>query len=98
MASNVNHVPKKQWNKWTAGQRAIFNRVFSAIRYKDVVCPLEAASIKAGAWKVIRWNVAFLAACEAYDLNFVPKKLWNLGEGRDRPVGTMPKGSVLGGD
>jgi hypothetical protein len=79
MASNCYHVQKRQWNKWTAAQRAVFNRVYAAMRMRDIVLPLQPPVIPAGAWNTVRWNAAFLAACEAYDLTFVTdKKDWNL--------------------
>jgi len=69
---NVYDVPRDTWRRWKKVERAIFNKVFFAIRNKalrglyfpDPILKLE---IKQKDWAVAAFNIAWVAAEEARD-------------------------------
>lgn len=64
-AQNKHGVPLKQWRKWSALARKVFNDVFSTMA-KNRTLFLHPAQLKAGVahkhWKTTAWNAAWTAA------------------------------------
>jgi hypothetical protein len=65
MASNRYQVSKRQWTKWSGEAQIVFNETYSALRHQDVHNASPATKrLPKVAWDCIRWNAAFIAACE----------------------------------
>lgn len=63
MTRNVNRVPKKQWAKWSAVARRVFNGVYRFIANNpDLMSHPKAARPHPFHWKTVSWNAAWLAA------------------------------------
>lgn len=60
---NRNHVPLKQWRKWSPKARAVFNDVYAFIyENHDIVTHPRAEAAPTAQWKTLSWNAAWIAA------------------------------------
>ena len=50
------------WRKWSNPARAMFNKMYHALRYQWAIVHPEALTLPREHWKTIRWNAAFMAA------------------------------------
>ncbi len=61
--TNTFRVPKKQWGKWSALARKVFNEVFATVRDNaPVLFPPGLNRLPAHLVKIIAWNTAWVAA------------------------------------
>lgn len=61
--SNPFKVPKKQWEKWNALARKVFNEVYETVRENAaVLLPPGLNRLPAHLVQVIAWNTAWIAA------------------------------------
>lgn len=61
--ANLYHVPKKQWAKWTADAREIFNYIYSLMRSNQrLFLHPKATEHSRTHWNTTAWNVAWEAA------------------------------------
>jgi len=70
MAESDNHfkVPLKQWRKWNAAERKVFNETHDEmLNNQKLFMHPKAAAIPMEHWKTIAWNAAWIAACAARD-------------------------------
>jgi hypothetical protein len=60
---NVYHVPQKQWDKWSAAGRQVFNEVYSAmVGSQWVFLHPKQEKMSRSHWKTTAWNAAWTAA------------------------------------
>ena len=65
--SNVYRVPQKQWRKWGAGARQVFNEVYSSMsKNQDLFLHPKQAAASRSHWKTTCWNAAWTAAGAAH--------------------------------
>lgn len=62
--ANLYHVPLKQWKRWDAGARQVFNEVYSSMRL--FLHPKQDSPSRSH-WKTTCWNAAWIAASAAKD-------------------------------
>jgi len=63
MIKNANRVPKKQWNRWSIGARAIFNRCYDYFMdHQETLNHPKAPKLPPQQWKTVAWNAAWIAA------------------------------------
>jgi hypothetical protein len=55
-------VPPKQWRRWSALARTVFNRVYDAMEDQSVYLHPKATPALERHWKTTRWNAAWVAA------------------------------------
>lgn len=61
--ANKYKVPQKQWRKWGALARGVFNEVYYTIRNNDqVLFPEKAQGLPRPTLRVMAWNIAWIAA------------------------------------
>lgn len=69
MVSNVNHVPLRQWRRWSDQQRAIFNGVHADLTHMGQSCFLHPETVgrqlSTAEYDTICWNAAWIAADQA---------------------------------
>lgn len=61
-ARNRFKVPLKQWRKWSALARSVFNNVFTSMTDQSVITNPSGPKMTAAQWRTVRWNAAWLAA------------------------------------
>lgn len=66
--SNKYKVSKKQWAKWSRAGQRIFNAVYERMKDQRHIIAPDLIPLPKTQWQVIRWNAAFLAACDATKL------------------------------
>jgi hypothetical protein len=60
---NLYHVPVRQWRKWPAKCRQVFNEVYSTMsRNQDTFLHPQQDKISKRMWKTTAWNAAWIAA------------------------------------
>ena len=60
---NQNRVPAKQWRKWTARARRVFNETYKFIHNNpDLMTHPDAPPPRPFHWKTVAWNAAWIAA------------------------------------
>lgn len=60
---NTQHVPIKQWRKWSDTARRVFNSLYVQIRDNhEILFPKSAHKLTKTAVKIIAWNSAWVAA------------------------------------
>lgn len=59
---NKHKVPAKQWKRWSAHARLVFNTVFGAMRDQSLYLHPKATPAKREHWRTTRWNAAWIAA------------------------------------
>lgn len=60
---NSHRVPAKQWGRWSAQARRVFNDVYSAmIGDQDMFLHPKASPLPETHWKTTAWNAAWTAA------------------------------------
>jgi hypothetical protein len=64
--SNLYHVPLRQWRKWDARTRQVFNEVYSAMVWQqEMFQHPKQEKLSRSHWKTVAWNAAWTAACAA---------------------------------
>ena len=82
MTANRNRVPKKEWHKWSAGARRVFNHVYTFVHSNpDLMNHPDAPKPKPFHWKTVAWNAAWIAA-DAVD-NRILTEVVTLDRGRE---------------
>lgn len=73
--ANLYNVPKKQWNRWTAQAREVFNFVYSTVRANQAffLHPKAVKNSRAH-WGTTAWNVAWAAADATQGANAVAER------------------------
>lgn len=63
-AKNNNHVPKRQWRKWSERARLVFNEVYSQLLRgrESLNAPDAVSTMKPRWWRTVSWNAAWVAA------------------------------------
>ena len=62
--ANIYHVPVKQWRKWPAQCRQVFNVMYSQmIKNQDFFQHPKTHSVPKSQWSTVCWNAAWTAAC-----------------------------------
>lgn len=62
-AVNSFRVPVKQWRKWSATARTVFNRVYDfVLSNQPLMSHPKAEPVKPAHWKTASWNAAWIAA------------------------------------
>lgn len=60
---NLYKVPMRQWRKWDAGSRKVFNEVYSSMnRSQGIFTHPKQEQMPRQQWKTICWNAAWTAA------------------------------------
>lgn len=60
---NQNRVPQKQWRKWSARARQVFNTVYTTMMAdQSLFLHPKAPAAKPAHWKTTSWNAAWIAA------------------------------------
>ena len=66
--SNLYHVPVRQWRKWDARARQVFNEVYSSMsRNQWTFLHPHQDKISKRMWKTTSWNAAWTAASAAHE-------------------------------
>lgn len=61
--NNLYRVPAKQWNRWSAVARRVFNETYSAmVGDQDMFLHPKAQPLPETQWKTTAWNAAWIAA------------------------------------
>lgn len=60
--ANTHGVSKRQWAKWSPGQRLMFNYLYQSMASEELY-KHKPYSLSPEHWNVTRWNAAFTAAC-----------------------------------
>lgn len=61
--ANLYHVPMKQWRKWSAGARQVFNEVYSSMTGNQwLFLHPKQEKLSRSHWKTTAWNAAWTAA------------------------------------
>lgn len=61
--ANLYHVPAKQWRKWSARARGVFNLMYSTIRSNQLLfIHPKAPRHSREQWQTVAWNAAWTAA------------------------------------
>lgn len=69
MIPNTHKVPAKQWRRWSAQAKAVFNELYAlTLANQGIVTHPKAAKMPPEHWATIAWNTAWLAA-DAVDEN-----------------------------
>lgn len=76
MAKNVHKVNKRQWKKFGKMGQAMFNRLWYQITPHTMRNLLGCKSLNQKECNILRWNICFLAACEAKQLEQDRKLGW----------------------
>lgn len=61
-ARNTFKVQRKQWAKWSAKARAVFNALYAHMGDQALYLHPKAKPMPAPQWKTTRWNAAWIAA------------------------------------
>lgn len=99
--ANLYHVPNRQWRKWSARARGVFNLMYSTVRSNQglFVHPKATRHTKEQ-WSTVAWNVAWTAAgaadgelpgdvvvnCNAAGVPDVPRKETPVQHAKPSPV------------
>ena len=63
MIKNTFRVPVKQWRRWSATARAVFNRTYDFVHdNQGLMTHPKMSAIKPAHWKTVAWNAAWIAA------------------------------------
>jgi hypothetical protein len=66
--ANCYHVPKKQWDKWSAEARELFNYTYSMMRSNQrLFLHPKAEGATRKHWDTTAWNAAWTVADYRYD-------------------------------
>lgn len=73
MSRNVHGVPKRQWRRWSAKARRVFNELHRLMGDQSLFLPPKAKGLSRMQWDTTRWNAAWLAADLADERSFISK-------------------------
>ena len=61
---NTYRVPKRQWRKWNANARNVFNTLYQTMRDGQEIYNArpKAPQLPRDAWNTVAWNAAWIAA------------------------------------
>lgn len=65
--TNTYRVPKKQWQKWNATARKVFNEVYGTMSKNPWVFLNPSTKTAPPGWKITAWNAAWVAADAVQD-------------------------------
>lgn len=65
---NTHKVPLRQWRKWHAAERHVFNEVFEVMNKNQLIfLHPKQDSLTPARWRTVAWNAAWTAADAAKD-------------------------------